>query len=75
MLIIGGSGPGKTNSLFNPINQHPDINKIHLYAKDQYEAKYQFLSNKQEKTALKYFHDSKSLSEYSNDMVGIYKII
>ena len=34
-----------------------------------------FQSNKQEKTALKYFHDSKSLSEYSNDMVGIYKII
>ena len=31
--IIGGSGSGKTNSLFNVINQQPDIDKIHLYAK------------------------------------------
>ena len=46
ILIIGGSGSGKTNSLFNPINQRPDIGKIYLYAKDLYEAKYQFLINK-----------------------------
>ena len=39
MLIIGGSGSGKTNSLFGLINQQPDINKIYLYAKDPYEAK------------------------------------
>ena len=48
ILIIGGSGSGKTNSLFNPINQWPDIGKIYLYAKDLYEAKYQFLINKWE---------------------------
>ena len=34
ILIAGGSGSGKTNSLFNLINQLPDIDKIHLYAKD-----------------------------------------
>ena len=39
ILIIGGSGSGKTNSLFNLINE-PDIDKIYLYAKDQNEAKY-----------------------------------
>ena len=33
ILIIGGSGSGKTNSLFNLINQQPDIDKICLYAK------------------------------------------
>ena len=46
ILIIGGSGSGKTNSLFNSINQRPDIGKIYLYAKDLHEAKYQFLINK-----------------------------
>ena len=49
ILIIGGSGSGKTSSLFNLINQQPDIDKIYLYAKDPYEAKYQFLINKLER--------------------------
>ena len=40
ILIIGGSGSGKTNSLFNLINKEPDIDKIYLYAKDTYEVKY-----------------------------------
>ena len=31
ILIIGGSGSGKTNSLFNLISQQPDIGKIYLY--------------------------------------------
>ena len=39
ILIIGDSGSGKTNSLFNLINQQLDIDTIHLYAKDPYEAK------------------------------------
>ena len=49
ILIIGGSGFGKTNVLLNLINNQPDIDKIHLYAKDPYEAKYQHLINKREK--------------------------
>ena len=40
ILIIGGSGSGKTNALLNLINNHPDIDKIYLYAKDPFEAKY-----------------------------------
>ena len=44
ILIIGGSGSGKTNALLNLINNQPDIDKIHLYAKDPYEDKYQFLT-------------------------------
>ena len=43
ILVIGGSGSEKTNSLFNRINQQPDIYKIYLYSKDPYEAKYKFL--------------------------------
>ena len=46
MLRIGGSGSGKKNSLFNLINQQPDIDKIYLYTEDPYEAKYQFFNDK-----------------------------
>ena len=45
ILIIGGSGSGKANSLFNLINQQTDIDKIYSYAKNPQEAKYQFLIN------------------------------
>ena len=37
MLIIGGSGSGKTSSLLNLINHQPDIDQIYLYANDPYE--------------------------------------
>ena len=45
ILIIGGSGSGKTNLLLNLTENQPDIDKIYLYAKDSYEAKYQYLIN------------------------------
>ena len=71
--IIGGSGSGKTISLFNLISNQPDSDQIYLYAKDQYEAKYQLLIDKKASTGLKYLHDSKAFIEYSN--VNIYKNI
>ena len=46
ILIVGGSASGKTNTLFNLINNQPDIDKIYLYAKDPDVAKYQYLINK-----------------------------
>ena len=42
ILIIGGSGSGKTNALLNLPNNQPDIDKTYLHSKDPYEAKYQF---------------------------------
>ena len=42
ILIIGGYGSGKTNALLNFTNKQSNIDKIYLYAKDPYEAKYQF---------------------------------
>ena len=48
ILIIGGSGFGKTNVLINLIENQPDIDKIYLYAKDPFEAKYQYLIYKRE---------------------------
>ena len=43
----------KQNSLFNLISHQPDIDKIYLYPKDPYEAKYEILINKQESTGSK----------------------
>ena len=31
ILIVGGSGSGKTNALLNLINNQPDIDKIYLF--------------------------------------------
>ena len=41
ILIIGSSGSGKTNALLNLINNQADIDKIYLYTKDPFKAKYQ----------------------------------
>ena len=46
-----------------------------MYAKDPYDAKYQFLINKRESTVLKHFSDPKAFIEYSNDMEDVYKNI
>ena len=60
ILITGGSESAKTNALLNLINYEPDVDKIYLYAKDPYEAKYQLLVNRRESTILNYLNDSKA---------------
>ena len=54
------------------INNHPDIDKIYLYAKDLYEAKYQYLISKRDKVGLDHFYDPKSFIGYSSDMKDFY---
>ena len=64
MLIIGGSGSGKTNALLNLIKEQESdnlINKIYLYAKDLSEPKYQFLIKKREDVGIKYLNDQEHL--------------
>ena len=46
-----------------------------MYAKDPYEAKYQYLINKREKVGLKHYDNAKAFIEYSNDMQDVYKNI
>ena len=75
ILIIGGSGSGKTNTSLNFINNQPDIAKIYLYAKEPYENKYQFLIKKRESIGIKHFNDPKAFIEYSNDMHDVFKNI
>ena len=40
MLTVVDSGSGKRNALLNLINNQPDIDKIYLYSKDPFEARY-----------------------------------
>ena len=75
ILIIGGSGSGKTNTLLNLIENQPDIDEIYLYAKDSYESKYQYLINKRKSVGINHFKDPKAFIEYSNDMHDVYKNI
>ena len=58
ILRTGGSGSGKANLLFNLINHQSDIDKIYLYAKDPYEAKYHFLIKNCEDVGTNHFNDS-----------------
>ena len=75
ILIIRGSGSGKTNVLLNLINDQPDIDEIYLYAKYPYEAKYQYLINKRKSDGINHFNNPKAFIEYSNDMHDVYKNI
>ena len=65
----------KNKYINNLIEKQLDIDKIYLYAKDPYEAKYQYLINIREKVGLKYFNDPKAFIAYSNDMKDVYKNI
>ena len=60
MLIIGPSGPGKTNTLLHLINNLHPINKIYLYVKDIQEPKYKYLINKREQAEIKNLNDPSS---------------
>ena len=68
ILIIGGSGSGKTNTLLHLIKEQDDIYKIYLYAKDLSKPKYEFLINKREYTGTKHFSDPSAFIECSNTM-------
>ena len=74
ILIIGGSGSGKTNTLLNLIKEQDDIDKIYLNAKDLNEPKYEFLIKKCESVGIKYCNNPNAFIEYSNTM-DVYKNI
>ena len=73
ILVIGGSGSGKTNTLLNLISQQDDIGKIYLYAKGLSEPKYEFLIKKHEDAGAKHFDDPNVFIECSNTMGSIYE--
>ena len=56
ILIIGGSGSGETNTLFNLINKQNDIDNIYLYARDLNEPKYKILIKKRKDVGIKHLN-------------------
>ena len=66
---------GKTNALLNLINNQSDIDKIYLYAKHPYEAKYRYLINNREDVGISHLDDPESFIEYSNDIQDVCKNI
>ena len=65
----------KNKCIINLINNQPDIDKIYLYAKDPYEAKYQLLIKKCEDVGIKHLNDLKAFVEFSNTMDDVYNNI
>ena len=68
ILITGGSGSGKTNTLLNLINEQHDIDKIYLYARDLNEPKYKILIKKRKDAGIKHLNDPNAFIECSNTM-------
>ena len=50
--------------LLNLIENQQDIDKIYLYAKDPYKAKYQYLINKRKSVGINYFSSPKDFIKY-----------
>ena len=75
ILIIGGSGSGKTNALLNLINKQEDFDKIYFYAKDLSESKYEYLIKSCENVGIRHFNDSKAFIECSDTMNDLYENI
>ena len=68
ILIIGGSGSGKTKALLNSIKEQGDLDKIYLYAKDLSEPKHEFLIKKHKDAGIKHLNDSEAFIECCNTM-------
>ena len=75
IIIIGGSGSGKTNALINLINEQNDIDRIYWYTRDLSEPKYEYLIKKREDVRIKHLNNPNALIKCSNTMDDVYENI
>ena len=75
ILIIGGSGSGKTSALLNLIKEQDNIDKMFLCAKDLSELKYEFLIKKREDVGIQFCNDPNAFIECSNTIDDVYQNI
>ena len=68
ILIIGGSGSGKTIILLNLINEQNYIDKVYLYARDLNKPKYKILIKKHKDAGINHLNDPNAFIECSNTM-------
>ena len=75
IIIIGGSGSGKTNALINLINEQNDIDKIYLYERDLSEPKYEYLIKKRGDAGIKHLNNPNVFIKCSNTIDDAYENI
>ena len=79
ILMIEGSGSGKTNALLNLRKKKQDseslIDKIYLYAKDLSESKSELLIKKREDVGIEHLNYPKAFIECTNNMDDVYEDI
>ena len=75
ILIIDGSGSGKTNALIKLINEQHDIDKIYLYRRDLSESKYEYLIKKREDAGIKHVNNPNAFMKCSDTMDDVYENI
>ena len=77
ILIIGGCGSGKTNTLLNLIKEqdYHVIDKIYLYVKNLSEPEYECLIKKREDAGIKNVNNRNAFIVCSNTMDDVYEDI
>ena len=75
IIIIGGSGSGKTNALLNLLNKQNDIDKVYLYARDLSETNNEYLIKKREDVGIKHVNNPNAFIECSNKMDDVFENI
>ena len=78
ILIIGGSGSGKTNKLLNLIKEqdyHDVIDNIYLYARDISEPNYEYLIKNREHAGIKKLDNPNAFIVCSNKKDDVYEVI
>ena len=74
ILIIGGSGSGKINTLLNLIKErdyHDVTDKIYFYAKDLSEPNYEYLIKKREDAGINHVNNPNAFIFCSNTMCDV----
>ena len=75
ILVIGGSGSGKRNTLLNLVNEQNDIDKVYLYARDLNEPKYKILIKKRKDAGIRHLNDPMHLSNVQIRWMMFMKIL
>ena len=73
IIIVGGSGSGKTNELISLINEQNGIDKIYLYVRDLSEPKYEYWIKK--RAGIKDLNNPSSFVECLSSMDDVYENI